>query len=194
MYRIFSRALRGNAHERLKDPKYFPPFVSSLLYRLFFEGKTLHENEKIFDFFEIFSKIRDFPVFLRSSCGVAARTEGRDGAKNRPLRPRGNNARTENLRIGFHRRHCTASAEDNDASCPVANTARCRALQCGARLRVFPQNRGEECRVTRGTVCRQRFQPRSGVSVIFTLCAAQPSSSSKTISLGASVRSSAPGR
>lgn len=194
MYRIFSRALRGNAHERLKDPKYFPPFVSSLLYRLFFEGKTLHENEKIFDFFEIFSKIRDFPVFLRSSRGVAARMEGRDGAKNRPPRPRGNNARTENLRIGFHRRHCTASTEDNDASCPVANTARCRTLQCGARLRVFPQNRGEECRVTRGTVCRQRFQPRSGVSVIFTLCAAEPSSSSKTISLGASVLSSAPGR
>lgn len=194
MYRIFSRALRGNAHERLKDPKYFPPFVSSLLYRLFFEGKTLHENEKIFDFFEIFSKNRDFPVFLRSSRGVAARTEGRGGAKNRPLRPRGNNARTENLRIGFHRRHCPASAEDNDASYPVANTARCRALRCGARLRVFPQNRGEECRVTRGTVCRQRFQPRSGVSVIFTLCAAQPSSSSTTIALGASVRSSAPGR
>ena len=194
MYRIFSRALRGNAHERLKDPKYFPPFVSSLLYRLFFEGKTLHENEKIFDFFEIFSKNRDFPFLLRSN--REERHARKDGTRAvfRPLRPRGNNARTENLRIGFHRRHCTASAEDNDASYPVANTARCRTLQCGARLRVFPQNRGEECRVTRGTVCRQRFQPRSGVSVIFTLCAAQPSSSSKTISLGALVRSSAPGR
>lgn len=194
MYRIFSRALRGNAHERLKDPKYFPPFVSSLLYRLFFEGKTLHENEKIFDFFEIFFKNSAFSCFFRSNREERRPRKNGTRAVFRPLRPRGNNARTENLRIGFHRRHCPASAEDNAASYPVANTARCRTLQCGARLRVFPQNRGEECRVTRGTVCRQRFQPRSGVSVIFTLCAAQPSSSSTTISLGASVLSSAPGR
>ena len=77
MYRIFSRALRGNAHERLKDPKYFPPFVSSLLYRLFFEGKTLHENEKIFDFFEIFFKNSAFSCFFGRTAKNGAR--GRTG-------------------------------------------------------------------------------------------------------------------
>lgn len=187
MYRIFSRALRGNAHERLKDPKYFPPFVSSLLYRLFFEGKALHENEKIFDFFEIFSKTPLFPVFSgepRRTAPAEGRDEGGFSPSPSALHPC---ADGENTAYFFPPERCPASAEDNDASYPVANTARCRALQCGARLRVFPQNRGEECRVTRGTVCWQRFQPRSGVSVIFTLCAAQPSSSSKTISLGRSV-------
>ena len=103
MYRIFSRALRGNAHERLKDPKYFPPFVSSLLYRLFFEGKTLHENEKIFGFFEIFFKNSAFSCFFRANREERHAREDGTRAVFRPPRPRCIRARTERIPRIFSR-------------------------------------------------------------------------------------------